>query len=251
MQVLKFGGSVISKKFDYLEADDKNIEALAKMLSEVWNPKMEIILIHGAGSFGHAPVIAHGINSGVKTKKQILGFADTHSSCTYLSNLIVDRLIKNNVPAVTISPAIVIKQTKGRITKFDLGMIKEYLKNGYMPVLHGDVVLDSKIGGSVCSGDQMAAYLGKNAKRIIMGTNVDGIMADGKLVEKITKKNLREVEKHIKQSTAPDVTGGMAGKVRELMNVKKPVFIVNALKPKRIEEILQGKKTICTEIYIK
>lgn len=251
MQILKLGGSVITKKFDYLESDDKNIESLAKTLAEVWNPKMQLVLIHGAGSFGHAPVIAHGINSGVKTKKQILGFADTHSSCTYLSNLLVDRLIKNGVPAVTITPAVVIRQNNGKITKFDVGTVKEYLKKGYLPVLHGDMVLDNKIGGSVCSGDQISAYLGKKAKTIIMGTNVDGVIADGKVVEKITKKNIREVEKHIKHSGAPDVTGGMIGKVKELLKTKKRAYIVNATKTKRIEDILKGRKTICTEIYVK
>lgn len=251
MKILKLGGSVITKKFDYLEADEKNIESLAKMLSEVWNLKMQLVLIHGAGSFGHAPVIAHGITSGVKTKKQILGFADTHSSCTYLSNLIVDRLIKNGVPAVTITPTIVIKQNKGRIVKFDVSIINDYLRNGYLPVLHGDMVLDKSLGGSVCSGDQIAAYLGKKAKMIIMGTDVDGVIVDGKLVEKITKKNLREIEKHLKQSGAPDVTGGMLGKIKELLAIKKQAYVVNALKPKRIEELLNGKKTIATEISVK
>lgn len=251
MQILKLGGSVVTKKFDYLEADEKNIEGLARVLGEVWDSKLNLVLIHGAGSFGHAPVIAHGIHSGVKSKKQILGFADTHSSCSYLSNLITDRLIKNGVPAVAIPPAVIIKQSKGRISKFDLTPIKEYMKKGYLPVLYGDMTLDSKIGGSVCSGDQIASYLGKKAKRIIMGTNVDGVLADGKVVEKITKKNIREISKHLKQSGAPDVTGGMEGKIKELLKAKKQAFIVNALKPKRIEDILKGRPTICTEIHVR
>jgi isopentenyl phosphate kinase len=251
MQVLKLGGSVITRKFEYLEADEKNIEMLARMLAEVWDPKMKLILVHGAGSFGHAPVIAHGITSGVKTKKQMLGFADTHSSCTYLSNIVVDRLIKNGIPAITIPPAIIIKQRKGRIVKFETGIINDYLKAGYLPVLHGDMVLDSALGGSVCSGDQIAAYLGKKAQRITIGTDVDGVIMDGKLVEKITKENWKKVRKYLKESDAPDVTGGMLGKVEELIKIKKRSYIVNALKPKRIADLLRGKKTICTEIYIK
>ncbi|MFA5049838.1 MAG: isopentenyl phosphate kinase [Candidatus Micrarchaeia archaeon] len=251
MQILKLGGSVITKKFDYMEADEKNIESLARMLGENYNPKMELILVHGAGSFGHAPVIAHGISSGVKTKKQFLGFADTHSSCTYLSNLVVDRLIKNGVPAITVPPIVIVRQNNGKISKFDASTIKELVKKGYVPVLHGDVVLDSKLGGSVCSGDKIIAHLGKNAKKIILATNVDGVMADGKLVEKITKKNMKEIERYLKKSDAPDVTGGMQGKIKELFGLKKTSYIVNGTKPKRIEEILNGKKTICTEIYIK
>ncbi|MDD5022635.1 MAG: isopentenyl phosphate kinase [Candidatus ainarchaeum sp.] len=251
MMILKLGGSVITKKFDYLETDDKNIEYLARAIGSVWDPKMELILIHGAGSFGHAPVLAHGLHSGIKTKKQVLGFADTHSSCSYLSNFIADRLIKSGVPAVVVSPVVVIRQINGRISKFDTSTVFELLKKGYLPVMHGDMVLDSKLGGSICSGDQISTYLGKKAKKIIFGTNVDGVMANGKLVEKITKNNFKDIEKHLKSSSAPDVTGGMAGKVKEIISSKKSAYIVNALKPKRIEDLLKGRTTICTEINVK
>ena len=68
MQILKVGGSVISKKHGYMEENERAIEALAAMLSNVWKQgKKDLVLIHGAGSFGHAPVIMHGVRKEVKS----------------------------------------------------------------------------------------------------------------------------------------------------------------------------------------
>lgn len=250
MQILKIGGSVLTKKHGYMEPDEVNISRLAQTIALVWRKGVrDFILIHGAGSFGHAPVLAHGIEDGIKSDKDRMGYADTHAACAYLSQMVVDAIIKNGVPAVSIPPAAIIKQRKKRIVKFDEEIISNYLKSGFLPVLYGDMVLDDSLKGSVCSGDQISAYLGKKAGKIIMGTNVDGILVEGKVVPKIDKKNFTEVMKHIRSSAgAPDVTGGMEGKIKELTKLKAPVYIVNASKIDRVEALLTNRKTICTEI---
>lgn len=251
MQILKLGGSVITKKHEPMVANQENIEELAKIISKVWKAGIkDIILVHGAGSFGHHLVITYGIEDGVKNDRNRVGYAYAHTSCTYLSGLLIEALLKNNVPAVSIPPSVVIKQSKGKIIQFNEAIVLEYLKQGYLPILHGDMVLDTGLGGSVCSGDRIVAYLARKAKRIVLGTDVDGVIADGKLVPEITKKNFRTVIKHIGCSGAPDVTGGMAGKINELKAIKRPIYIVNATKAERIESVLLGKKTICTEMRL-
>lgn len=250
MQLLKIGGSVITKKHEHMAASQEAIEKLAKTLGKVWHRKNDIILVHGAGSFGHPLVLTYGINDGVKSKKDRIGFAYTHTSCAYLSGLIVEALIRNDVPAISIPPNVMLKQKNKRISEFNEKIVFDYLKAGYMPILYGDMVLDKSIGGSVCSGDQIMAYLGKRAKRIVFGTNVDGVLCNEKVVPKITKKNFGEIKKHLNNMAIPDVTGGMMGKINEIIKIKKPVYIVNALKPERIEALLSGRKTICTEIRL-
>ena len=251
MQILKVGGSVISKKHGYMEENERAIEALAAMLSNVWKQgKKDLVLIHGAGSFGHAPVIMHGIRKEVKSAEQKVSFADTHAACSYLSLIIVNSLVKNGIPAVSLPPAALIIQNDRRIVSFNYKVIEEYLKKGYLPMLYGDMVLDKKLGGSPCSGDQIVAYLGKKAKKIVFGTNVDGIMANGKVVDKVTKKNFNEIFDHLKGAGTTDVTGGMEGKISEMRKIKKPIFVVNANYPERLEAVLLGGKTICTEIRL-
>ncbi len=249
MLLLKLGGSVITKKHEPMMADQDNIENLARTIAKIWKKGIhDIALVHGAGSFGHHLVLTYGIKNGVKNDRNRIGYAYTHTSCTYLSGLVIEALLKNDVPAVSIPPAVTLKQTNEKISEFNEQIVFDYIKAGYLPILHGDMVLDKKIGGSVCSGDRIVAVLAKKSSKIIFGTDVDGILVDGKVVPKIDNKNFSKVMKHIKGSIAPDVTGGMFGKINELKGTKKPIYIVNATKCERVESLLLGKPTICTEV---
>ena len=249
MQLLKLGGSAITKKSGYMQADLAGISRLCKAVSQVWHKGCrDIILVHGAGSFGHAPVLKFGINDGVKSERHKLGVAITHASCAYLSSLVVKELVASGVPAISIPPAAIVSQNHKRIVKFNEKIVLYYLHSGIIPVLYGDMVPDVKLGSSVCSGDQIVAYLGKKSKRMVLATNVDGIFADGKLVKKITRRNFQEIKKHLGASGSPDVTGGMAGKIAELLSAKRPAYVVNAYKPERMQALLFGKKAVCTEI---
>ncbi len=249
MQILKLGGSVITKKDIALMPDVNNILALAKAIAEIRkNGVKDLIIVHGAGSFGHSLVLKYKINDGVKTEAQKLASAQTHSACVSLSSIVTNALLNAGVPAISIPPAAIITSKNKRIAKFDDAVVFAYLQAGFVPVLFGDMVPDSELGFSVCSGDQIVAYLGKRADKLVFATNIDGVMANGKLVEKITPANFAKIEKHLAASSSPDVTGGMAGKIREIMSVKKPAYIVNAAKPERIILIFENKKTTCTEI---
>ncbi len=247
MQVLKLGGSVLTKKDGYMELDKKNIDSLAGMLGSVWKSgTRDFILIHGAGSFGHPLVLKYGLDNGIRTDAQKAGMALTHAACTCLSQAIVDALVKNDVPAITVPPSSIGKLSGKRIAKLDSSAALSLLSSGFLPVLHGDMMLDEKMGGAVCSGDQLVSYFGKDAGRVILGTNVDGITAEGRVVPRITKENLSEILAHVKGAGTADVTGGMRGKLEELLRMGKPAYITNALHPERIEKLLRGEKTICT-----
>ncbi|PIT84516.1 uridylate kinase [Candidatus Micrarchaeota archaeon CG10_big_fil_rev_8_21_14_0_10_45_29] len=249
MKLLKLGGSVITNKRGRCEANLQNIQKLAKMLGNVWKKGMrDIVLVHGAGSFGHSLVLEYEIDNGIKNDEQRVGFEMTHTACVELSDKVVKALKKEGIEAIRISPRDIIRQKNKRISKFDKSGIENCLQEGKMPVLHGDMVPDEELGGSVCSGDQIMAYLAKGAEKIIMSTNVDGVMVDGKVVPKISASNYLEVIAHLKESDSPDVTGGMAGKIRELRAVGGKIYIVNALYPERIEALLEGKEAICTAL---
>lgn len=249
MKIVKIGGSFITKKSGYREADGANIASIANAMAAIWKKGMrDFILVHGAGSFGHALVLKHGLNEGVQSAAQKLGYADTHAACSELSLLLVKGLVEAGAPAVSIPPAVIITQKGGRILRFDMKTVDGYLRSGYLPVLYGDMVPDSSLGGSVCSGDQIVAYLGKGAERVVLATNVDGVLDDsGKVIPKITSANFNEISRHLKGS-AGDVTGAMAGKLKELLALDTPAYIVNAANPERIEALLAGKAAVCTEV---
>lgn len=249
MIILKLGGSAITKKAGYMEANLPAIMGLAKAVALArkggcW----ELLIVHGAGSFGHAPVIKYNLQNGVKTTSQRKGCRITQGACARLSSHVVHALHKAGVGAVSIAPHGIIKSKGGRIAKLNFAPIKRALSQGSVPVLYGDMVPDSRLGFSVCSGDQIVSYLGKSAQFIVLATNVDGVLVQGKALPRITRRNFASVSRHITGSRHPDVTGGMAGKIREIMLTGKPAYIVNAKKPSRVLALLLGKKAACTMI---
>ncbi|MFA6907725.1 MAG: isopentenyl phosphate kinase [Candidatus Micrarchaeia archaeon] len=249
MQLLKLGGSVLTRKHGFMEADTASIAKLAAAVGRAYKAGVrDLIVVHGAGSFGHAPVLKYKLNDGVKTKKQTWACALTHSACSHFSSHVTDALIKAGVPAMSVPPADIARSRNRRIVFMDKKVVFNCLKSGYVPVLFGDMVPDSALGCSVCSGDQIVSYFGKYATRVVMATNVDGVLACGKLVPRVTRKNFAAVSRHLHCSGAPDVTGGMEGKIREIMKCRTPAYIVNARKPARVLALLLGKKAVSTRI---
>ena len=251
MKLLKLGGSVLTNKRGWREkADLKRIEGLCSAVARAWRKSSrDWVIVHGAGSFGHPLVVKYGIGNGVQSYEQKLGFAITHEACSELSVFVTGALNTAGVPAISIPPATVITSKNKRIQSFNMKIIDDYMESGYIPVLFGDMVPDVELGGSVCSGDQIIAYLGKRAERIVLATNVDGVLDDkGDIIPHITSSNFSEISRHLKAPEGKDVTGAMEGKIRELLELDTPSYVVNGLKPERVEGLMLGKKEACTEI---
>ncbi|NYZ77751.1 isopentenyl phosphate kinase family protein [Candidatus Micrarchaeota archaeon] len=249
MRIIKLGGSLITKKAGFMEADNETMDKLADVIAKVWKDGIrDFILVHGVGSFGHPMVKGFKISIDVRTPEERKAFAITHVSCTQLSALVVQKLAERGVPAISLPPTALGYQNKRRIVDFNHKLVLKFSEKQFLPVLYGDMLLDDEFGGSVCSGDQIVSYLSKWADRVIFATDVDGVLADGKVVEKITKANLNEVLKHVGESSVTDVTGGMKGKLEEAIRSGKTTYVVNGKHPERVESLLRGQKTTCTEI---
>jgi isopentenyl phosphate kinase len=132
-------------------------------------------------------------------------------------------------------------------------ILETLLKMGFAPVLYGDAVLDGKLGFTVLSGDQIVAYLARkfDAGKIVIGVDTDGLYdadpkeaKNAKLYPHLTLSELKKIKEKLSGSTAADVTGGMLGKITELVPAIEqgiPVTIVNAAKPNRIYKALIGE----------
>jgi len=261
LMIIKLGGSVITDKNKYMTADKKNIARLAKEIAEARKKgKFDLIIVHGAGSFGHMPVKKHGIKEGVYNEKQRIGFADTNYSCSILSQHVVSALLKEEIPAIVVTPLTVLDHSDKKLKKFDTDVISALLKAGYVPVMRGDVVLDDVRGGSISSGDEQVPYLAKelHAQRVVYGVDVDGVFtADpktnkkAKLIPLITKGNIGKVLHSLEEAKTHDVTGGMKGKINELLhNAVVPIHIVNARKPNYLKKMLMGDEVTHTKISL-
>jgi len=256
--VLKLGGSVITVKE---KPFTPNKEAIARLAGEIKQANVKpLIIIHGGGSFGHPVAKKYMIKEGWRDSSQIIGFSKTHQAMVSLNKIVLDALIQEEIPAVTVQPSAFIVTDKGRIKHMKLGAILKMLELGITPVLYGDAVLDSTLGFTILSGDQLTSNMAVkiDAKRIIIGIDVDGLYtADPKIdasagfLQRITLKELKSLQRKIIEPKVTDVTGGMLGKTMELMPAVErgiQAIIVNAAKPNNVYKALMGEKVIGTII---
>jgi len=256
--ILKIGGSVITDKGKELEVQLQAINRLAEEIQEA--NIQNLIIVHGGGSFGHPLAQRYAIKEGFREKTQKIGFSETHHIMTVLNGLFMDALVWRNIPAVSIAPSSCIITKNGRIQSFEDVPLKMLLKMRFLPVLYGDAVLDTKLGFTIISGDQLVSVLATrfNVERIIIGVDVDGLHDDDPKVKKtakmfkhLTLEELEKVRTRLGKSTACDVTGGMFGKIAELLPAIEQgitVTIVNATKPNYIYKALKGEKVKSTLI---
>jgi isopentenyl phosphate kinase len=256
--ILKIGGSVITDKKGELAARTEDINRLAEETQKAG--VRNLIIVHGGGSFGHPIAQKYGIKEGLKDDAQKVGFAETHHVMTVLNGLVMDALVWHCIPAFSIAPSCCIVTENGRIKLCDDTVLKTLLQMRIVPVLYGDAVLDEKLGFTVLSGDQLVAHLAKKfgASKIVIGVDTDGLYnADPKVAKNaelynhLTLGELEKVKSKLGGSTTSDVTGGMYGKIVELVTAVEqgiPITIVNAAKPNRLFKALLGEKVEGTVI---
>ncbi len=258
LTVLKLGGSVITKK-DKLKTPI--LPAIQRLTEEIANASTgRLIIVHGGGSFGHPLAKRYKIKEGYKENSQIPGFSETHQAMLELNKLVVDALIRHNIPAFPVSPSSCITTKAGRIQTFYDTTLTKLLDMGFVPVLFGDAVLDNSVGFTILSGDQLVTTLATrfNANKIVLGVDVNGLYtADPKtnnsarLIPHITLKELKTLLSSIGEAKVTDVTGGMLGKISELIpaiNRGIPTLIINAAKEGNVYKALKEEKVVGTLI---
>ncbi len=256
---LKLGGSVITDKDSYLKADRPAIRRLAKEIAEARLP--QVLIVHGGGSFGHPLAEKHRIREGFEREEQLLGFCEVRMAMIELNRLIVDALLRRRVPAVPLFPCSYITTFRGRIESVELTPLRELLRRGFAPVTCGDAVSDRALGFTILSGDQLISRLSVslNANRLVVGVDVDGIFtsdpnlnSNAELIERLSLREAKRLVSSLGRSTSTDVTGGMFGKISELITAVEngiEVVVVNASRPGRLLAALEGQDFVGTRIF--
>lgn len=265
MIILKLGGSVITRKDSATPLlDHENLSRIAKEISDSSYDKL--IIVHGAGSFGHPYAKEYSIGEKIETEEELqkkkLGFCITQNSVKNLNSLVCENLREHGILAVSIQPSSFVVTKNKRIYHANLDLIKKYIDIGFVPVLYGDTVLDldESIKMAILSGDQIINYLGEKLKpdRVILGSDVDGIYdknpkkyPDAELVQVVTSsEDLESTE----GTGTVDVTGGMGGKLKELLSLAEIGIesqILNAGHDNLVKKAINGEKGIGTLIKSK
>ncbi len=222
MIVLKLGGSVITEKGRRETLDGPALDRAADAIAMVDEP---IVLVHGGGSFGHYHADLHGVNTnrGTWDAREAM---DIHSAMTTLNQFVLDRLHKRDISALPVHPLSFASRDDTGILDVPTGSIEAMLEEGFVPVLHGDGVIHRENGVTVLSGDELVVELARRltADRVGMCSTVPGVLNEnGEVIEEIT--TYEAVADVVGESERKDVTGGMAAKIRELVELDMPASV--------------------------
>lgn len=235
--IIKLGGSLVTNKKSLTpEINNGNLSIIKSILKK---SNFDLIIVHGAGSFGH-PIakkfnIIGGLDGSQEQKKAI---NETRKQVKKLNNLLCEILNNSGLDTVTIAPSDSMK-TKGpkNIQNLPFKLFDEAISEGKTPVTFGDVTKDNLQGVTVLSGDVLMMELAKHYKPkfsifvmdypgVFDGDPKDTRSKKINLVNSETINNLKK-QKIVQRGT--DVTGGLIGKLecaREISNYSE-VWITN------------------------
>lgn len=256
MFIIKLGGSVITNKTKECCFKQNIMDQLS---TEIKKANKQVILIHGAGSFGHILAKQYKLNDGFTQNKQIKGFCLTQANVQRLNSLVLDSLHTHDVPAVSIPPHAVLRLLNHKFSHMGYTIFKQYLDLGFTPVSFGDVALDTRLGFSICSGDLLVQVLAAEFKpeKVIFVLDEDGLYsanpktdANAIFIENTTTKQLEKFTTRIDDQA--DVTEGMKGKIHTIRQIAKQgidTMLVNGNIHNRLYHTLKGKKVRSTIVY--
>lgn len=228
---LKLGGSLITDKRQprtpRLDTLEQAAEAIRQALVE--QPELRLLIGHGAGSFAHVPAKKYGTRQGVHTREAWLGFAEVWWEAAALNRLVMDALHKAGLAAIAMPPSAAVTAREGQVEAWDLAPLQAALEAGLIPVVFGDVIFDRERGGTILSTEDLFGHLARamQPKRILLAGIEAGVWADfpacTRLTPMITPQNFPEIAAALGGSNATDVTGGMASKVQQSLELVRQV----------------------------
>ena len=221
------------------------------MLEE--RPGMRLVLGHGGGGAAHRPAQEYRIREGLAGGGGWRGVAATRRGVLTMNRRVLDALAEADLFPVLLPPVAGVLARNGAIRSWDTRVIAAVLAAGQIPLVHGDVVLDSVWGFTICSTEALFAFLARRLRptRVLLACDVEGVYLEPDrrdVIPRISRRNIESVRQLLSRARAAgaaDVTGRMAAKVERLYELATrrrglDVRIVCGLKSGVIESALAG-----------
>ena len=227
--VLKLGGSVVTEKDEPETVAEDRLADLAAAIADAVDSTAgnvdDLVVVHGGGSFGHPHAAEHGVSSTEGTR-DAAALRDIASAMERLNDAVVVALADAGVPAVPVHPFSAGFRDDDGYLFMPTGQLDAMLDEGFVPVLHGDILAHAGAGATILSGDELVTHLarGLDAERVGLCSTVPGVLDenDGVIPEISAYEDAAAV---LGGSDATDVTGGMAAKVRALLDLEAPAYV--------------------------
>ena len=224
---IKLGGSLITDKNQPLIPRPLIIDRLAREIAaaRAADPARQWIISHGSGSYGHVVGQRYHTREGVNDAAGWRGFAETGYIAGQLNRLVLAALLRAGLPAISLPPSALVQCRNGHIVRLHSESIHTALANGLIPLVFGDVAFDETRGGTIVSTEEMLTALAAELPpdHLTLAGMVDGVYdadplrhPDARPIPHIHLADLADLEQVLGGSHGVDVTGGMAGKIREM-----------------------------------
>lgn len=252
---LKLGGSLITVKEQphtpHLEVMERLALEIAEALAQ--DPGLRLLLGHGSGSFGHVAADRYHTRQGVRTSREWKGFTEVAEQAAELDQLVMEALRAACVPFTVFPPFARVIARDGRVAIWDVDPLRTALGQGLVPLIYGDVAYDQVRGGTILSTEDLFSYLVPqlHPEALLFAGREEGVFADypanRHLLKEISPASFPSVEGGLQGSSAPDVTGGMLDKVRQLIrlvgeNHNLQGMIFSGVKPGNVRRALLGEQ---------
>ena len=247
---LKLGGSLITDKTRDACPRHDMIRRMAREVRAALDavPGLQLVLGHGSGSYGHVVARRYNVHRGCT---DWWGYAATGAMAARLNRLVVDTLLEEKVPVVSLQPSASARCAGGKLLYLELRPVRGMLAHGLVPVLHGDVCLDEEQGSAIVSTEQILAYLAEEFEpaRIVLAGEVDGVYTadplqahDAERIPEIDRHSIGDVRAMLAGSHGVDVTGGMLSKVLTMYELAQahPGLSIHLISGRRHGEVYRA-----------
>jgi isopentenyl phosphate kinase len=263
--ILKLGGSIVTYKDRPVPTIRQSlIGKIGGILANTYNPaRHQLILIHGAGSFGHQHAHKHKLSQGTKGHPEKAFRAIENQSLDALLNAkITSILIHSGLKVVGMPTRTLAINASGGLHSLETGSIRAALDAHAIPLLHGDMVFDTAWGFSICSGDVLTPELARqfSTNQAFFASDVDGIFSqdphqfpDATLIEKTTLAEISEGTLRLSTSHNIDVTGGLSQKFSLFKKVTslENIYLFNGLQPENFSFVFDQTDFFGTTVRVK
>jgi len=265
--VIKWGGSLITDKEKMCTPNMQIIESLSNVMKRCMDEGLNVILVHGAGSFGHLRAKHWRLNEGLlesynfeqqddcKSQKEAVSIV--RNEMLTLNKNICDSLKNLGLNTSVKSPHKWARNTGSNFDGNILEVFSDYQDS--ICITYGDVVdCEDESSFGILSGDDLVVRLSEeipNVRRLVFAIGgVDGILK--KPPESANEDDLIEVwSPDLKfegiHNTEIDVTGGIglkAARGAEVAMLGIDVLIINGSYPQRVFDACMGIEVLGTKI---
>jgi len=221
------GGSLITDKTRPKTIRVRVLRRLARELAafRAAHPHVPVLVGHGSGSFGHWTARDHGWPRGRASRVPRRALLAVAQAAQDLHHAVLEALRAAGLPAWSFPPSGSVLAREGRILTWDTESLEYALREGWTPVVYGDVVLDVALEGVILSTEDLFAALVPRLRpeRLLLAGLEPGVWRAWPSREavwaRITPDTWRVARTQTGDAQGADVTGGMAGKVARMVDL--------------------------------